>query len=114
MDQNCKSRLAILVRSVCVLGLGIWFMSTADANAGVIVATEAAVGEMAPPATPVSPVPAAPVLRDLEQASLLLSSTNGSSGAGSQSTSMGSTTGLVALVSEGQATAKTSLVSISF
>jgi hypothetical protein len=115
MNQNWTSRLAALARTMCVvLGAAIWFASSADARAGVIVISEAAIGEMSSPAAPVTPVPADPVVGDLEQASLLLSTTNGTGGAGSHSTTNGPTTGLVAVVTEGHATAQTSLVSRLF
>jgi hypothetical protein len=58
-----------------------------------------------------APEPVAPRFSNLEQASLLLGTTNNTGGAGSQSQSNGPSAGLVAVVSEGVATSQSSLVS---
>lgn len=114
MNQSCRTTLTGLARAVGValVVYVVWLTSITDARAGVIVA---AVSEMSqgsrsePPAAP-----ATPAVSDLEQASLLLSSTNTGGGAGSQSPTFGPGAGLVALVSEGPATTPKTLVSRLF
>jgi hypothetical protein len=95
--------------SLCV-ACAVWFASGDRANAGVIVATDAWIGSMSAPQTPVAPEPAKPSLRKLDLASLLSSTTN-TSGAGSPAPSFGPSAGLVALSSDVLVTAPNTLIS---
>ena len=106
-------------RMLCVAigAWAVWFSAAADADAGVIVATDLqmmgvqSVGGMSASQSPAVPQPVSPLVRDRQQESLLNGTTTNTGGAGSPTPTFGPSTGLVALVSEGPATAQTSLVS---
>jgi hypothetical protein len=93
---------------LCVV-LAVWCASS-DANAGVIVATDVAIGGMSPSQAPAVPEPAKPLVRDVGQLSLLYG-TNHTNGAGSPAPTSGPGSGLVALASETLATTPNTLIS---
>jgi hypothetical protein len=113
MTSNRTSRLAMLTRITCAAAVAclVWFASIGDVAAGVIVVSDAAIGELASSHERPVPEPAKPVVREVELASLLNTTTNNTGGAGSPTPTFGSAAGLVAIVSEAPATSRNGLIS---
>jgi len=102
-----------LTRTTCVAAAAcfVWFASSVDAVAGVIVASDTAIGEMGRNShTRPVPEPAKPLVQELELASLLGTTANNTGGAGSPAPTFGPSTGLVAVVSERPETAQNMLI----